>query len=67
MARAAGSCKRQLQRWSFRSKNPYSEWFLDLETLLFGDLDPLADISRLERFPMSFDLHSPRPPEGSKK
>ena len=24
----------------FRSQNPYSEWFLDLETLLFGYLDP---------------------------
>ena len=24
----------------FRSPNPYSEWFLDLETLLFGYLNP---------------------------
>ena len=24
----------------FGSQNPYSEWVLDLETLLFGHLDP---------------------------
>ena len=32
----------QIVRFYFRSQKPYSEWFLDLETLLFGYLDPLG-------------------------